>query len=77
MVNYDDSLEKRLNALICSIDEIPVINSVVPEESSYLGIKLRISEEGFQQSVQGVCKEFTDYLDNFYLQNHLPINLRL
>jgi len=65
MVRYENRLEKRINTLICNIDENPIINSDVPEESSYLGIKLRISEDGFQQQVQQLYNEFTDYLNKF------------
>jgi hypothetical protein len=69
MDKYDNSLERRINALICNIDENPVVNSVVPEESSYLGVKLRSSEEGFQQSVKEIYMEFTNYLDEYYQEN--------
>ncbi len=62
---YNDALELQLNALISKLDEKPVVCTSPVEASSYLGITLMESEEGYQQRVERVYSEFIDYLDSF------------
>ena len=62
---YDDTIETQLNALTCKLDETPHISTNPVEASSYLGITLMESEEGFQQTIERVYKEFKVYMDSF------------
>ncbi len=62
---YDDTIETQLNALTCKLDETPHIRTKPVEESSYLGITLYESEEGYQQRIERAYKEFIDYMDSF------------
>jgi hypothetical protein len=63
--NYNDSNELKLNALICSLDENPQLKLNPVEGTKYLNFSLAVSEEGFQQQVEKVLQDFTEYLDVF------------
>jgi len=62
---YDDSNELKLNALICSLDENPKLNISPVEGAKYLDFSLAVSEEGFQQHIEKVLQDFTEYLNVF------------
>jgi hypothetical protein len=62
---YNDTLEKQLNAMISKLDDKPKICTSPLEASSYLGITLMESEEGYQQKVESLYTEFTAYMDSF------------
>lgn len=64
-LKYDDSVELHLNALISKLDEKPNVCTTPVEASSYLGITLMESEEGYQQRIERAYKEFIDYMDSF------------
>ncbi len=62
---YDEILEQQLNSLICKLDVKPKLCTNPVEASSYLGITLMESEEGFQQKVESLYTEFMAYIDSF------------
>ena len=62
---YNDTLEKQLNAMISKLDDKPKICTSPLEASSYLGITLMESEEGYQQKVESLYTEFMAYMDSF------------
>ncbi len=62
---YDDSIEKQLNVLLCSLDKEPKVCVEPVEASKYLNISLYESEEGFQQRVEVLVSKFSNYLNGF------------
>jgi hypothetical protein len=64
-LKYDDTLEKQLNSLISRLDEAAFINTNPVEVSSYLGVTMAESEEGFQQRVEKIYNKFYEYMDGF------------
>lgn len=66
---YDNTVEKQLNSLICHIDSNPKLIISPVEESSYLGITNYISDEGFHFQVKPIYEQYLEYLDKFIEQN--------
>ena len=66
---YDNTIEKQLNSLICRIDTNPKLIISPVEESSYLGINNYLTEEGFHIQVKPIYKQYLEYLDKFIEQN--------
>lgn len=70
---YDEAIEQKFFDL-CQLDEHPVISIDPVMASTYLGVKLHTSEEGFQQIIETEYKLYTIYLDQFIQQNSVEID---
>lgn len=63
---YDDSIELKLNALLCSLDENPTVCFNPVEASSYKGFTLAGSEKGFLKHVkENLYDTFIFYMDSY------------
>ncbi len=62
---YNDSKELTLNRLICDLDSNPMLHTDPVESSSYLGVELASSEEGFQTLVESKWNDFMNYINDF------------
>jgi hypothetical protein len=70
ILQYDDTLEKQLNALICIIDDRPIIKIYHDciHKVSYLGVDYNGSE-GFRVEVQSIYDQFIKYINQFIQHN--------
>jgi hypothetical protein len=64
--NYDDSIELKLNSLLCSLDEHPKVCVNPVEASSYMGFTLADTEKGFLKYIkENLSDKFLAYLDTY------------
>lgn len=68
MYEYIDEVEKDFFAA-CQLDENPKICINPVEESTYLGVSLYTSEEGYQSLVENLFNKTVSYLDIFIQNN--------
>jgi len=69
---YDDKLETEFENLACILDENPNLCANPLENSSYLGVNLYTSAEGFQYTMlQPLYDNYTAYLDQFIKFNNV------
>jgi len=72
MEMYDDNFEIQFEKLICTLDENPILCANPVERSSYLGVNLYTSAEGFQYTMlQPLYNKYTTYLDQFIKSNNV------
>ncbi len=63
---YDDTIEKKLNAIICRLDENPVICIDPIESSAYMGITMANTEEGFLKYIKiNLFDIFIGYIESY------------
>jgi len=72
MEMYDDAIEMQFEKLACILDENPIVCTNPLENSSYLGVNLFTSAEGFQFTMlQPLYDKYTAYLDQFIKSNNV------
>ena len=63
---YDDTIEKQLNALICKLDDNPIISTSPVEASSYLGFTMADTEKGFMKYIkENLFDKFIAYIESY------------
>ncbi len=63
---YDDTIQKQLDALICSLDENPHVCTEPVDDSSYMGFKLANTEKGFMIYIKDkLYDKFLAYVDKY------------
>lgn len=64
--NYDDSIELKLNSLLCSLDEHPKVCINPVEASSYKGFTLAVTDKGFHKHIkENLYDAFIAYIEAY------------
>jgi hypothetical protein len=84
---YDDSIELKLNSLLCSLDEHPIVSVNPIEDSSYMGFTLAGTDKGFHRHIKETLFDtFIAYIESYKIAcinvyaiktNFIPIIKRL